>query len=293
MAGQQGTTSRLVECWDHVEANIRTLETARNSQDAEIRTEYNSLIEKGTCFVAYSSGSKYTFAPSKFIGYVDNNFATHQRYRNNRDPRNRRQGGDTNNAIAKILGRDPERNDAAEDLYRGFCRELGFEPRPSGTGGHPRKYWMTDIVIQNSAIQEICLSDWIPPPEITSTITRKIRDTSTTRRLKRLYDYQCMLCNTRLGRTGGPAYAEGAHVRPLGRPHEGPDEPENIVVLCPNHHVMLDAGLLGIDPDTFEVRLAPGAEPVDYNGRRLQLRGGHTLRREHLEYHRREIFNRQ
>jgi len=43
------------------------------------------------------------------------------------------------------------------------------------------------------------------------------------------------------------------HIRPLGRPHDGPDEPENILVLCPNHHTDFDYGRLTVDPKTYRV----------------------------------------
>lgn len=37
-------------------------------------------------------------------------------------------------------------------------------------------------------------------------------------------------------------YAEAAHIRALGSPHNGPDVIENVLCLCPNHHVLFDNG---------------------------------------------------
>jgi hypothetical protein len=54
----------------------------------------------------------------------------------------------------------------------------------------------------------------------------------------------------------GVPYAEAAHIRPLGAPHDGPDSYENLICLCPNHHTLFDIGgftiaddlsLIGID----------------------------------------------
>jgi putative restriction endonuclease len=45
----------------------------------------------------------------------------------------------------------------------------------------------------------------------------------------------------------GIGYAEGAHIRPLGKPHNGRDDTQNLLCLCPNHHVMLDKGCFTID----------------------------------------------
>jgi putative restriction endonuclease len=42
-------------------------------------------------------------------------------------------------------------------------------------------------------------------------------------------------------------------VRGLGRPHNGPDTPDNVLCLCPNHHVLFDAYSIFIDDD-FIVR---------------------------------------
>jgi len=44
----------------------------------------------------------------------------------------------------------------------------------------------------------------------------------------------------------GP-YAEAAHIRALGLPHNGPDVLENLLCLCPNDHVRFDAGAIYID----------------------------------------------
>ncbi|MDQ3330703.1 MAG: HNH endonuclease [Planctomycetota bacterium] len=265
--GEYDANTQLVERWEQVEANIRTLEAARRSEAAQLREEYGALITKGRHFIAYQSESGVAFAPSKFIGYIDNDIATHRNLRSNG-----RNGRETSKALKRILGGAPEADESAEKAYLNFCGTLGTPDE------HARKYWITDKVIQTSAVHELNLPDWTPPPEITSTITRKIRDTATTKRLKSLYDYKCMVCGIRLGLSGGKGYAECGHIRPIGGPQPGPDEPENILVLCPNHHVMLDAGLLGIDPGTLKIRLAPRAEPADLIQTRLRLCKGHTLR---------------
>jgi putative restriction endonuclease len=82
-----------------------------------------------------------------------------------------------------------------------------------------------------------------------TTVSRRVRDTVVSRELKRFYDYECQLCgNTILG-LAGHRYAEGAHVRPLGRPHLGSDSKGNLLCLCPNHHTCLDLGGIFINDD--------------------------------------------
>jgi hypothetical protein len=75
------------------------------------------------------------------------------------------------------------------------------------------------------------------PDRMTSVVQRLVRGTAVTRWAKNLYDCTCQVCGARLETASGP-YAEGAHIRPLGRPHSGPDVLENVLVLCPNDHVL-------------------------------------------------------
>jgi putative restriction endonuclease len=114
-----------------------------------------------------------------------------------------------------------------------------------------------------------------PPAKKRSMVTRIVRDTQKSRALKELYNYRCQICMTRLEGLGGP-YAEGAHVRPLGAPHDGPDTADNLLCLCPNHHVLFDLGGFTIDPDFGLIGL-PGS---------LHVHAKHKLSKEHIRYHR-------
>lgn len=108
-----------------------------------------------------------------------------------------------------------------------------------------------------------------------TTILRIVRDSKLTREVKELYTYHCQICEIRIEGSAGP-YAEAAHIRPLGRPHNGPDHIENLLCLCPNHHVLLDYGGVSI-ADDFRVL----GEPY-----RLQVHPRHPLNPEHFSYHR-------
>ncbi len=113
------------------------------------------------------------------------------------------------------------------------------------------------------------------PPQQETTVLRIVRDTKQARRIKDLYDYRCQMCGTRLEGLSGP-YAEAAHIRPLGAPHHGPDTPDNILCLCPNHHVLLDHGGVGIAEDLSLI----GAEG------KLTIHPQHRISGEHLRYRR-------
>ncbi len=79
-----------------------------------------------------------------------------------------------------------------------------------------------------------------PPARVDATISRIIRDTALVCRLKAFYNDTCQLCGTRLTLRNGRGYSEGHHLRPLGAPHDGPDVADNIVIVCPNCHALLD-----------------------------------------------------
>ncbi len=115
-------------------------------------------------------------------------------------------------------------------------------------------------------------------------VRRLIRDTAVARRIKQLYEGQCQLCGLRLVGPDGRPYGEGAHIKPLGRPHNGPDVEPNLLCLCPNCHVRLDLGAVLISDDhTVIVRAdLAGAQLLP----RLLVKDGHRIHPEYLHYHR-------
>ena len=121
---------------DQIDKNIRELERGRRAIDEKL-DEYLSLIRLGTCFVAYKSESGIAFAPSRFVGYIENKLTSHAKNFG-------RDGRVTNAALSKILGSNPTVNALLEEAYRRFCQSIGVEPRKSGNFGALRKYWITD-----------------------------------------------------------------------------------------------------------------------------------------------------
>lgn len=62
--------------------------------------------------------------------------------------------------------------------------------------------------------------------------------------IKRLRNNTCQICNNYIQMKNGNKYVEAAHIKPK---HQGGDEkPENILVVCPNHHKEFDYGNLKI-----------------------------------------------
>ena len=109
----------------------------------------------------------------------------------------------------------------------------------------------------------------------TTLVDRIIRETAVTDHVKSLYGCKCQVCGLALSIRRG-LYAEGAHIRPLGTPHNGPDQVSNVLCLCPNHHVMLDGGTLSVNDD-YSLVGAPGS---------LHVHTDHKINLSHLQYHR-------
>lgn len=112
------------------------------------------------------------------------------------------------------------------------------------------------------------------------TVQRTVRTTAVAEWVKQRHKYTCQVCEISLKAANGDGYAEGAHIRPLGRPHSGPDIAENILCLCPNHHVLLDKGGITIDDD-LTVRDRAGNEIAT-----LRKARRHIVDSQYLEYHR-------
>jgi putative restriction endonuclease len=114
-----------------------------------------------------------------------------------------------------------------------------------------------------------------PAPRQSVTVSRIIRNTPVANAVKRMHDHACQVCGLRLETPAGP-YAEAAHIRPLGQPHNGPDTADNILCLCPNHHLLFDTGALTIADDLTVIE----------TGKPLRQVPGHNIHLEHVRYHR-------
>jgi len=118
----------------------------------------------------------------------------------------------------------------------------------------------------------------------TTEVDQRLRDEQLVEELKNRYDDTCQVCGDRRNQGDGQAYSEVHHVKPLGRPHSGPDEKSNMLVLCPNHHADFDNGVIAVDPQT-EMLFHPFEDIRDH----LQCEGSHSISREYYRYHLEEL----
>jgi putative restriction endonuclease len=139
------------------------------------------------------------------------------------------------------------------------------------------RYRLTKILDEPTQVQQVSEASetYSMAPRIQAIVLRIVRDTRQAQLIKSLYGYRCQMCGVRLEGLAGP-YAESAHIRPLGAPHNGPDTTDNILSLCPNHHVLFDHGGVAISEDLSLI----GVEG------RLTVHPQHRLSTEYLRYRR-------
>ena len=84
------------------------------------------------------------------------------------------------------------------------------------------------------------------------------------------------------GMRDGTFSVDCAHVRPLGAPHDGPDDVRNMLSLSPTMHRLFDRLCVRIDPTTFAVQLLHGNDHPHLP--KLLVRPEHQLSSQQIKY---------
>ena len=136
-------------------------------------------------------------------------------------------------------------------------------------------------IIENGDIQEISkelnletgVNERIPEGKMETyrksiKTERIIRDTKVTNWVKKLYNNHCQICGTTIELFDNKNYSEGHHIVPLN--HNGHDVINNLLCVCPNHHIQLDYGAIKIE--------------------KLMIKKGHNIDNEYVKYHNENIY---
>lgn len=126
----------LVADISQIEWNIEMLENYLVDGTDEEKEAVRSLIRRGRSFIAYQVNQELRFAPSRFLGYINNNLSKHNKAKSERMV----DGRDTNPAISKILGRELVSSEYLENEYTAYCMALGEVP-----DNHPHKFWKLNL----------------------------------------------------------------------------------------------------------------------------------------------------
>jgi hypothetical protein len=107
-----------------------------------------------------------------------------------------------------------------------------------------QKEIIRELKKQNKTKQEIVaeLRNLKPTDPEVITINSKSfkRDNRTIAQIKIIRDFKCQICSTSIKKKDGTYYIEAAHIEPKHR--KGRETPDNILLLCPNHHKEFDLG---------------------------------------------------
>lgn len=68
---------KLIQDPTQLKQNIEKIENYLSNGTDQQKTETIKLIKRGTCFIAYTTGKELRFAPSRFLGYVNNTISKH------------------------------------------------------------------------------------------------------------------------------------------------------------------------------------------------------------------------
>jgi len=94
------------------------------------------------------------------------------------------------------------------------------------------------------------------PPRVRTAIVRQLaRDRKIVVDLKRLYGGRCQCCGFTFKQANGDPYSEVAHLRAVASREADLDTKDNLLVLCANHHRMLDYGAIQIEYDAAADKL--------------------------------------
>lgn len=162
-------------------------------------------------------------------------------------------------------------------LYAGLYRVVDAWEEKGKHGFKICRFLLSNDGLEDRQEASSSINSTVPPERRLTNVLRIIRDSNVSRAIKKLYDYKCQVCNTAIPTKNG-LYAEGAHIKPLGRPHNGDDKINNLLCLCPNHHVMFDAGVFAI-ADTFKL-----LGQIEYKS--LIVHPNHEINLSNFLYHR-------
>lgn len=143
-------------------------------------------------------------------------------------------GDDLPNSYEAIVRRELEYNSSDSESYKGRF-DLFYSVQGIGSG----MWGLRELITETPEAIDVA-----PPERVATHAYRILRDTKMAREIKGAHLNLCQVCDTVLKLPNGLSYAEAHHLRPLGAPHHGPDIASNIIVVCPNHHALLDYGAI-------------------------------------------------
>ncbi len=182
----------------------------------------------------------------------------------------------------EIIGKTIGRNSADSEDTQKVGRDIFYSVEGLGKG-----IWgLRSGKISSTPIAPDSGND--SPKRIKQETYRILRDTALAKHLKILYENKCQICDKSIA-LKKKHYSEAHHIKPLDKTkHNGPDTPGNIIVLCPEHHVEFDYGVIAVEPITLTV--IHKDKNNSFFGKKITLLPEHELNDEYLSYHIAKIY---
>lgn len=203
--------------------------------------------------------------------------------------------------IKSLLATYPSnRQDGRWDLYIRFAEERAFLGVTKAQNHFDvtsqrhsfEQIWQSPGIEEEYDPEAIYVPDSLPEPQRKmGKVLRVVRDTAQSKFVKELYEYRCQMCGLTIyvPTLKNRRYCEAHHVQPLGKLYKGPDHTSNIIALCPNHHSMMDLGVIAIHPRDLRIAFAFENHSKD-SPSALRVRYEHGLKAQYLHFHLKNIY---
>jgi predicted HNH restriction endonuclease len=227
---------RTVENIKELKSNLALFETYLSEGSDQENQAVNKLIAGGKCFVTYKINNEWRFAPSRFIGYYDNDLEKHA---NNSS----KDGKVTNPAINRIADNRLKESEILEAKYLDYCKGFGIEPHNT-----KRRYWLFDFKDEEFT-SNVNTNEGFPEGKIVERKHKaRERNSELVRLAKKKYREKygslcCQVCNFDFEEAFGAIgkdYIEAHHTIPVSEMGKGYETKiEEIAIVCSNCHKML------------------------------------------------------
>jgi predicted HNH restriction endonuclease len=230
---------KLINTKRQLLSNIRTVEHYLADGKDEEQLAVRELIRRGKCFVAYEVKNEVRFAPSRFLGYINNNIKKHNAAKARHDVN----GWDTNPVISQVLKQQLFSPSKLETKYRNYCSDLGITP----ANFKRRKYWRFEL--QKDFEENELLEGEFPEGRVVermhksrerNTMVVEIAKGNFKRKHGKLFCQVCKFDFEEVYGEIGKNFIEGHHIIPVAKMKEGHvTKPDEIAILCSNCHRMV------------------------------------------------------
>ena len=227
---------RLIENIDELKSNLNLVEHYLREGSKKENEYVKERIAGGRCFFTYKTGNELRFAPSRFIGYYNNNMTKHK---NNPE----KDGRITNKAISRIFGYEPVENNKLDEKFLIYCSSIGIKKHK-----YKRKFWLFGLGPIDFNININSNEGFVEGKKIERMHLARERNPAVIKKAKEKFISEqgrlfCQICNFDFGdKYGdyGKDFIEAHHTIPVSQMPEGhKTKIEDIVLVCSNCHRIL------------------------------------------------------